>query len=77
MADIIDIAKVREAHAAAEATARLHGALCIAAEVTAVGALCVEDRLQLLSALLSGFAPGLAWQLSLRPAAGASMSNER
>jgi hypothetical protein len=65
MADIIEInpAKLREAKEAVEATARLHEVLCIAADETAARALSVEGRLQLLSALLPAFAPGLGWEL--------------
>ena len=59
MADIINICKLREAKEAVEATARLHEVLCIAADAATAGALSVEGRLQLLSALLPAFAPGL------------------
>ena len=46
MADIIiDLTKLREAQAAADATAHLHEILCIAAEATATRALNAEGRL--------------------------------
>ncbi len=53
MADIINIAKLREAAVAAGATARLHEVRSIAAEATATGALSTEGRLRLLSAMLA------------------------
>lgn len=66
MADIIDVARLLEAREAAEATARLHEALCIAADETATGALCTEGRAQLIAALVPAIGPG--WRLAWSPA---------
>jgi hypothetical protein len=44
---IIDLTKLREAQAAADATAHLHEILCIAAEATATRALNAEGRILL------------------------------
>jgi hypothetical protein len=62
VANIININKLREAKEAVEVTARLHEVLCIAAEEAGMNVLSVEGRLQLLSALLPAFAPGLTWE---------------
>jgi hypothetical protein len=63
MADIIDMTKLREAEAAANATARLHEVLCMAAEATATGALNTEGRL-VLAAAVPRAALGTGWGVS-------------
>lgn len=63
--NVIEMTKLFEAREAAEATARLHEALCIAAEETATGALCTEGRAQLIAALVPGIGPG--WRLAWSP----------
>lgn len=71
MADIIDMAKLREAKGAVEATALLHEVLCLAAEATATRALCAEGRAALVVGVLRALGPG--WQVSYvpQPSAGA------
>ena len=63
MADVIDMTKLREAQAAEDTTARLHDALCKAAEATAAGALNTRDRL-LLVAGVAHAALGPGWSVS-------------
>ena len=63
MADIIDMTKLREAQAAADATARLHDALCRAAEATATGALDTKGRM-LLATAVARAALGSGWRVS-------------
>jgi hypothetical protein len=63
MADIIDMTKLREAQAAAGATARLHDALCRAAEATATGALDTKGRMSLATAVARA-ALGSGWRVS-------------
>jgi hypothetical protein len=64
MADIIDMTKLREAEAAANATARLHEVLCMAAEATATGALNTEGRLVLAAAAVPRAALSTGWGVS-------------
>ena len=61
MADIIDMTKLREAQAAADATARLHDALCRAAEATATGD--TKGRMSLATAVARA-ALGSGWRVS-------------
>jgi hypothetical protein len=65
MADIIDMTKLREAQAAADATARLHDALCRAAEATATGALDTKGRMSLATAVARA-ALGSGWRCPIQ-----------
>ena len=60
MADIIDMTKLRDAQAAADATAHLHEILCIAAGATATRALNAEGRM-LLAEKVTCAALGSGW----------------
>ena len=64
MANVIDIAELREAKADGDATARLHEALCLAADATAARALCDWERSQIVAGVVRALGPG--WGLKLK-----------
>ena len=65
MADIIDMTKLREAKTAADATARLHEVLCMAADEAASKILSAEGRAVLASAIVrAALGIGIEWTVS-------------